>query len=212
MKSTLQLASLAAAMLGALGSGTPGLAQELKEVPITSVPSPPRARPAPGSGSSASPHRGNSADAAAPAQGHSRHAQRRYGMMAAGISLLAAGYLAALVAGSVYLAAEARTKDFGSSEAVGCYRTSTGLLLVPVAGPFFSGVVAPTCFYNSGVLLYWSLPWIVLDGAAQVAGLTLTIVGARRRRPQTVNPGSAGLQLRIAPMLGAGTLAFSGTF
>jgi hypothetical protein len=62
-------------------------------------------------------------------------------------------------------------------------------LLIPIAGPFISGLMMPS--------VYWTVPWILVDGAAQVAGLAMAIVGATHKKRVAV----IGMddRLRITP-------------
>src|SRR5262249_9092036 len=112
--------------------------------------------------------------------------RRNRGMIAAGASLLATSYTAALVSGAVFLA-------FGSNSNSD-FRTSSGTLLVPLLGPFISSIV-----YRN---VAWSVPWSVVDGTAQGAGLALLIAGAMSKRRVTI----LGERLQIVPT-GAGLLA-----
>jgi tetratricopeptide (TPR) repeat protein len=91
------------------------------------------------------------------------------GLIAGGSSLLATSYAAALIAGSMFaaLASPYDSSTNGNLQAAG------GTLLIPVLGPFIGALVFRTP--------YWSLPWVLVDGAAQVAGLAMIIVGARKK-------------------------------
>ena len=63
---------------------------------------------------------------------------------------------------------------------------------MPVAGPFLSATLIRE--------VYWSLPWAIVDGLAQVSGLTLTILGARDKRKVPVLLES----LSVGPMVTPG--------
>lgn len=97
---------------------------------------------------------------------------RRSGLIAGGIVLLSVGYTPALIMGSLMTLIEGSTAT-GSS------------LLLPVAGPFLSGFCALSrCdgdFLGASGLQTWAWTWMLLDGAAQVAGLAMIIAGARGR-------------------------------
>jgi hypothetical protein len=116
--------------------------------------------------------------------------RRNRGMIAGGASLLATSYTAALVSGAVFLAF--------SSNSNSDFRTASGLLMVPLLGPFISSIT-----YRE---VAWSVPWSVVDGTAQGAGLALLIAGAMSKRRVTV----LGEHLQIVPT-GTGVLA-TGSF
>jgi hypothetical protein len=81
--------------------------------------------------------------------------------------------------------------DFSPSSATGW------TLLVPVLGPFLSGIIAPNTAKNpygssqiealippnnSNQLFWagtWTIPWVLFDGLTQVAGLALIVVSYR---------------------------------
>jgi hypothetical protein len=92
------------------------------------------------------------------------------GLMAAGISLLATGYGAAVISGAIFASIGAPASGDGSDPA-GNLAAAGGTLIIPVVGPLISSLV-----YRS---TFWSVPWSLVDGAAQVAGLAMIIAGAR---------------------------------
>jgi len=89
-----------------------------------------------------------------------RTAERRSGaMIGGGIALSVIAYLPALITGALLL---------GDSY----FHDGAVALFIPLVGPFLSAALYPQ--------LWWSLPWVFLDGAAQVVGLALTIAGTRK--------------------------------
>jgi hypothetical protein len=105
---------------------------------------------------------------------------RRKRLLAGGLALTAIGYLPALLTGIVTIAS-------GWPDGV------TWPLLVPVIGPVISGGVA-LAGYQPPISVEWGLPWIILDGTAQVAGLAL-LIAAARMKPD----GAARARVQIAP-------------
>ena len=72
------------------------------------------------------------------------------------------------VLGSMVLVGTSLTPSSASRDLVGAVG---GTLLVPIAGPFVSGVLSAS--------YQWAAPWILIDGAAQIAGLAMLVSGAR---------------------------------
>ena len=97
---------------------------------------------------------------------------RRSGLIAGGIVLLSVGYTPALIMGGLMSLFEGTTLT-GSS------------LFLPVGGPFISGLCAlARCdgdFLGSSGTQTWAWTWMMVDGAAQVAGLAMIIAGAKSR-------------------------------
>lgn len=97
---------------------------------------------------------------------------RRSGMLAAGITLLSLGYTPALITGGLFTLFMG-PNDVGSS------------LLVPVLGPFLSGMMALSgrndLELSGRGANVWAWTWMLVDGATQVTGLALLIAGARAR-------------------------------
>jgi hypothetical protein len=120
--------------------------------------------------------------------------RRNRGLIGGGIALLGIGYLPALITGAMIGTFETGRSR---SDPDGDIAAASWVLLLPVAGPFISGLVYRGAF--------WALPWILVDGAAQVSGLALLVVGAMRREKVPVF---------IAPMAVAGGtgLALAGDF
>lgn len=82
--------------------------------------------------------------------------------------------------------------------------------LVPVAGPWIQLGVKPTGFTED----YWAM-WLLIDGALQLAGTTMLIIGAATSSgADDVIADVGGVELRIAPVAstsGAG-LTLTGRF
>jgi hypothetical protein len=97
------------------------------------------------------------------------------GMLGWGISLLSVGYAAAFMGGVSFAVIGGSSS---SRDPAGDIRAAGGTLIIPVAGPFISALT-----YRH---VAWSLPWALIDGSAQVAGLVLTIVGARTKKKVAV--------------------------
>lgn len=128
-----------------------------------------------------------------------------YGMQAAGWSLFGMGYAAAFATGIA----------FGISGRAGSQPSSAAgwTLLIPVAGPLISGIVAPATTSRDGILsLVWTLPWLFVGMPAQVAGAVLIIKGYQT--PQhVVEPNFlSSLQLRPYNSQTGGGLVLSGKF
>lgn len=130
--------------------------------------------------------------------------RRRTGVLWGGIALWTAAYLPAAITGIAYGAAYdprynalvlgARVHD---SALDGAFYS----LLIPVGGPFLSAILYPLATHNAGQAMAWSLTWSLLDGAAQIAGLAMTVAGARRTAPARLtlaplaHPGGSGVAL-----------------
>lgn len=94
--------------------------------------------------------------------------RRRYRSLSAGGAVLfTLGYIPALAAGSVFISVGGQLRDR-------TFQVASGMLLIPIAGPFISGFMEP-----SG---NWTVPWIVFDGVAQVGGLAMMILGGKSKR------------------------------
>jgi hypothetical protein len=122
---------------------------------------------------------------------------RDRGLIGGGAALLAAGYAGAVITGSLFLSFNCTDCSNNSVNTA-----SAGVLLIPVLGPVLSGLIQLSAA--------WSLPWILVDGAAQVAGLAMIIVGARSVTKVPVY----GDRLRVAPfaLAGGGGLIVGGRF
>jgi len=99
------------------------------------------------------------------------------GLIAGGVTLLGTAYAGAIITGSVILDQNDRNppdSQYGPSASYQPNSAAAGTLLIPVLGP----VVSAFCFLHPS----WSLPWLLVDGAAQVGGLAMIITGARIKR------------------------------
>lgn len=92
------------------------------------------------------------------------------GTAIAGGVLWGASYVPAVVVGSLILIGS-NSVTFSSSSTKSLIQGAGGTLLIPIAGPFLSGGLS--------LSLEWAAPWILLDAAAQIAGLAMLVAGAR---------------------------------
>jgi hypothetical protein len=114
--------------------------------------------------------------------------KRDRGLIAVGVALLASGYAGAVIAGSLLLPEKGQPGG-----------AAAGTLLVPVLGPVISGFI-----YLSAP---WSLPWILVDAAAQAAGLALIVIGARSSRKVPVYS-----RAQLTPYAASGSLGLKLSF
>jgi hypothetical protein len=143
--------------------------------------------------------------------------KRRYhaGMRTGGITLFAIGYAAAFLTGIVMgplLVGDSGSEDKGLAAGSFC-------LLIPVAGPFLSGVVAPVVaasggsgFSNSGstLALIWTLPWLFTGGGMQAAGVGMW-VGSYRHPQNVVVPNAPEVSWRFTPYANRDGAGFAAT-
>ncbi|MFO0578623.1 MAG: hypothetical protein U1A78_31865 [Polyangia bacterium] len=125
------------------------------------------------------------------------------GLIGGGIAILSAGYTPALLFASI------GTGLFSGSGSKSTLRSAVGWsLAVPVAGPFLSALLSLGDTRTFGAS--WIVPWVLLDGAAQVAGLAMIIGGARSKREVPV----LGLKVNVVPYSqpGGGGVAVLGRF
>jgi len=104
--------------------------------------------------------------------------RRDRGMIAGGISLLATAYMGAVITGSIYLDINDRNANSMYAQPNTPNSAAAGTLLIPVLGP----IISAFCYLHAS----WALPWLLVDAAAQVGGLTMTIVGARTKHKVAV--------------------------
>lgn len=139
-----------------------------------------------------------------------------HGMQAAGWSLFSLGYAGAFATGismGILWGGSCPTYYVGPSS---CSRPSSAAgwtLLIPVAGPLISGIVAPaTASGTDPYGLVWTLPWLLADLPFQVVGLVLIIKGYQT--PQhVVEPNFlSSFQLRPYSSQTGGGLVLSGKF
>lgn len=125
--------------------------------------------------------------------------QRNRSLIAGGATLFASGYLAAVIAGSVYL-----QSSQGSSFArdVSTERSASGTLMIPVVGPLVSSLI-----WRDPI---WAINWSLVDGVAQMGGVAMMVVGivSNRRLPAPL----VGLQLAPVRTSTQTGLTLSGSF
>lgn len=97
-----------------------------------------------------------------------RTRSRSPGMVVGGSILWVAAYIPAVVMGSMVLVGTALAPSSASRDFVGAVG---GTLLIPIAGPFVSGGLS--------LSYQWAAPWILIDGAAQIAGFAMLVSGSR---------------------------------
>lgn len=128
-------------------------------------------------------------------------------LVAGGLAVFLVHYVPAVICGITFLIFDGL--EGGTSGHLGL---ASGFLFVPVAGPFVSALT-----YRNPV---WSLPWALVDGMGQVAGVAMMALGAKDVRdvPELVAPLS---RLRLAPFVvpsgtgpapSGGGLTLSGSF
>jgi hypothetical protein len=191
--------ALVAAAASALLSAVPARAQTAPAPPDpVAAPAKVEVPPSPAPTGAASWHQGDPV----PAGYHPAHRVKK-ALVASGASLFALPYLASsIVAASGYksiVAAGGYKTDAGTVSA-------RGFLWIPAAGPFI--MMGSTTSAAADVLL-------VLDGLAQIGGLTLFVYGAAS--PETVlapDDGQGKAKISIAPLFTRGTCgaALVGTF
>lgn len=134
--------------------------------------------------------------------------RRRTGLLWGGVALWTAAYLPAAITGIAYGAAydpRYNTLVLGARVHDSALDGAFYSLLIPVGGPFLSAILFPLSNRNAGQAMVWSMTWSLLDGAAQIAGLAMTVAGARRGAPP---------RLSLAPFThpGGSGVAMSGSF
>ena len=120
-----------------------------------------------------------------------RYEERRNdGMWGAGLAMWLSAWVPALVFGPLY--AE-RYQDYGEKADSTTRRAVHYTLMVPVFGPFISGIWLPIVSRSpTDAIINYSVPWIVADGITQVVGFSLLLSGYNKRR------------VAIKPILGGG--------
>src|SRR5581483_3869749 len=121
------------------------------------------------------------------------HADRS--MIAGGAALLATSYLAASISASIFVGLNGSDGpcNAGSGTNNTClnYQTAGGVLFIPLLGPFISAGGAGNAS--------WSVPWAMVDGMAQIAGLAMIIAGVRNKHKVPVY----GDRINLAPTASA---------
>lgn len=129
------------------------------------------------------------------------------GMVAAGWTLLSLGYAVAFGTGigtGIAWNTSSRYTRYPSS--------STGwTLLIPVAGPLISSIVAPVTG-GSTYAYVWTLPWLLADLPFQIIGTALLIKGYRTPQKVLVPSWLASVQLHPYANQSGGGTGLSGAF
>jgi len=123
--------------------------------------------------------------------------QRNTGLWAAGLTLWLSALVPAVVMGPLY----ADNPVYGEQADASTHRIIHYTLMVPVVGPFISGIWLPLVSDDrSYASIHYTVPWIVADGIAQLVGLTMLVAGAQKTKYQ-LSPGVSKIvrSLRIAP-------------
>lgn len=118
---------------------------------------------------------------------------------------------------TMWLCAMIPTWVFGpinAEPASGTRKTIYYTLMIPVLGPFVSGIWLPVdarVKANDPMVIGYTVPWIVADGLAQVAGLTMLAIGVQQK---PLPPRIARLlgDIRIAPYTTGQSIGVQGTF
>ena len=136
------------------------------------------------------------------------------GMVAAGWTLFSIGYAAAFGTGIGMGIAWNSTNCYPNSYYCTSYPSSAAgwTLLIPIAGPLISGIIAPVTSHSSSYALAWTLPWLLADLPFQVIGLALLWKGYKT--PQKLIVPSFVQNVQIKPyshQTGAG-LTMTGSF
>lgn len=135
--------------------------------------------------------------------GKSDTPRRNDGLWGAGLTM----WLAALIPTWIYGPKEA-------SNTSGTRKTIYYTLMIPVLGPFISGIWLPVeakAKADSDIVITYTVPWIVADGLAQVAGLTMLAIGVQPR-PLPARVARYLPDVRIAPYAGGQTFGVHGSF
>ena len=139
-----------------------------------------------------------------------------HGLQAAGWSLFSVGYAGAFATGiamGLLWGGSCLIYYVGTASCSQPSSAAGWTLLIPVAGPLISGIVAPATTSSSNSYgLAWTLPWLLADMPFQVVGLVLIIKGYQT--PQhVVEPNFlTSLQLRPYSSQTGGGLVLSGKF
>jgi hypothetical protein len=96
----------------------------------------------------------------------------RWGMVAAGATIFGLAYGSALIMGALGLAGLSAVSSKGTD--LGLAQAGFGTLMVPVAGPLFSGFILRSP--------EWSVPWMAVNLPAQIVGVVLLGAGAQGHR------------------------------
>lgn len=130
---------------------------------------------------------------------------RNTGLWSAGLTLWLSSYAAAIAIGTQGAVAVTTQSNFTPYPSRYYW-----MLALPLIGPFVSGTLLPAEDVRNRdfLLLNWTLPWVVGDGLAQVAGFVMLVTGASQRsRAARI---TAGLHVSARP--GGGNASWGGEF
>lgn len=138
--------------------------------------------------------------------------KRNTGLWAAGLTLWLSALVPAVVMGPLY----AENPVYGERADLETVQKIHYTLMIPVVGPFISGIWLPLVSSDrTYVGIHYTVPWVVADGLAQLAGITMLIAGAQTTRYR-LPPGASQIvrSLQIVPLRTPETtgLALSGRF
>jgi tetratricopeptide (TPR) repeat protein len=130
------------------------------------------------------------------------------GLIAGGSALFGSAYLGAVVTGSIFLSGNNSNctpysyGGYSNNCPGGNQQVASGLLLIPVAGPFLAAIA-----YRDPA---WSINWALVDGVAQVGGVAMIAYAATHPKKVPVYGG----RFQILPYAGpsGGGLQASGKF
>ncbi len=123
--------------------------------------------------------------------------QRNTGLWAAGLTLWLSALVPAVVMGPLY----AENPVYGELADSSTHRSIHYTLMIPVVGPFISGIWLPLVSGDrSYAAIHYTVPWIVADGVAQLVGLTMLVAGAQKTK-YLLGPGATQIvrSLRVVP-------------
>lgn len=123
--------------------------------------------------------------------------QRNTGLWAAGLTLWLSALVPAVAMGPIY----AGNPVFGEKTDIDTHRNIHYTLMIPVVGPFISGIWLPLVSEDrSAAAKQYTVPWIVADGVAQLVGITMLVAGAQKTK-YLLGPGASQIarSIRIVP-------------
>lgn len=123
---------------------------------------------------------------------------RNTGLWVAGLTLWLSALVPAVVMGPLY----AENPVFGEHTDAQTHSTIHYTLMAPVVGPFISGIWLPLVSEDRRyAALHYTVPWIVADGLAQLAGVTMLIAGAQKTKYR-LSPAASRVvrSLQVAPI------------
>lgn len=123
--------------------------------------------------------------------------QRNTGLWAAGLTLWLSALVPAVTMGALY----AQNPVFGEKTDSDTHRSIHYTLMIPVVGPFISGIWLPLVSEDRSLAAkQYTVPWIVADGVAQLVGITMLVAGAQKSK-YLLGPGASQIarSIRIVP-------------